>query len=114
VTFTDLRMDRAGTNNQLIASVAGFVDAASDLFAVSAGPATQVQFVQQPTDATAGHLLSPAVTLLVTDAFGNGASAVSVSLALGSGSGPLNGTTTRVTDASGIASFNDLSLGTNG
>ena len=58
--------------------------------------------------------IAPPVTVQLVDAGGNpvATSGVSVTLALGSnpGSGTLSGTLTEPTNASGVATFNDLSI----
>src|SRR5262249_36030282 len=63
VSFTDLRIDAAGTNKQLRAAASGLNSATSSVFTVSAAAASSLSFVQQPTDAAAGVAISPAVTV---------------------------------------------------
>ena len=74
--------------------------------------ATQVAFAQQPTNAAAGATISPAVTVQLQDAGANPVSiaGTTITLSLTSGSGTLSGTASRVTNASGLATFNDLSI----
>ena len=80
-------------------------------FTVNTAPdVAGIYFAQQPTAAAAGAMLSPAVTVVATNALGAPATNVSVTLSLASGTAPLNGTLTRTTDASGVATFNDLNL----
>jgi hypothetical protein len=67
-------------------------------------------FQQQPIDASAGAMLTPAVTVVATNSAGDPATNTSVTLSLLSGSAPLNGTLSQLTDASGIATFNNLNL----
>src|SRR5439155_1030465 len=71
-----------------------------------------VAFAQQPTDATAGVAIAPAVTARLKDAFGNNVASagISITMALTTGSGTLSGTTTNATDAGGLATFADLSI----
>ena len=71
-------------------------------------------FQQQPAHAIAGATLSPALTVVATNSAGAPVTNTSVSLSLLSGSAPLNGTLSQLTDASGIATFNDLNLTTTG
>src|ERR1043166_5002197 len=74
-------------------------------------PGTTLVYIQQPTDGTAGVAISPAVTIRARDQLGNNAQGVSVTMTLKAGSsGTLSGTVTRVTDSSGVATFNDLSI----
>src|SRR5262249_47470160 len=75
-----------------------------------AAPAT-VAFTVQPRTTTAGVSIAPAVRTTVKDAFANLVPNASVTMSIGSG--PLTtlfGTTTRSTNASGAASFGDLSI----
>jgi hypothetical protein len=71
-------------------------------------------FQQQPTDAIAGTTLVPAVTVVATNFAGDPVTNTSVSLSLLNGSTPLNGTLSQLTDASGMATFNNLNLTTVG
>ncbi len=110
-TFPDLSIDLAGTKT-LSASHSGLDSETSTSFTISAGSATQLEFAQQPTNAIAGASISPAVTVQLKDAQGNSVrtSGVSISIALSSGIGPLTGTLTQPTDATGLATFNNLLL----
>ena len=69
-------------------------------------------FIQQPSDATTGSAISPAVTVQLQDALGNNVTAadVSIAMSLSSGTGVLSGTTPKATNASGLATFSDLSI----
>lgn len=79
-----------------------------------ANPAAGVDFVTQPTNSTVTQHITPPVTVQLVDSGGNpvATSGVSVTLALGnnSGSGTLSGTLTEPTNASGVATFSDLSI----
>jgi hypothetical protein len=75
-------------------------------------PATQLVFVQQPTDGTAGVALSPAVTLEARDAFGDVVTTdtnnVTVTV---SGPGPFDpGSTQTAALSGGVATFNNLAF----
>ena len=84
VNFSDLEMDAAGTNWQLVASSPGFVNTTSSVFAVTAGPLTRLQLLlpgetAAPGTAT-GKLGTPSaqtastafnVTVKAVDAFYN-------------------------------------------
>ena len=70
----------------------------------------RMAFVQQPGNVLQGVTLSPEVQV---QAFGNNNQPLGnagITLSPGSGTGNLSGTLTRLTDGSGIAHFNDLSL----
>jgi hypothetical protein len=81
-------------------------------FAVAPGTPAALLFVQQPTGATAGAALSPAVTVEVQDAFGNVVTADSNSVDLTvSGPGPFDsGATIDAVFSSGVATFSNLAF----
>jgi adhesin/invasin len=110
-TFGDLSVNLSGTK-ALTASSAGLTSGVSTSFTIFAGTAAALAFVQEPSSALPNVAITPAVTVQIRDNFGNNVSAqsVSISMALTSGTGSLSGTTTRTTNASGLASFNDLSI----
>jgi hypothetical protein len=74
--------------------------------------ATQLALVQQPTDAVSGQDIAPAVTVQLEDSGGDpvAQAGVTIAMSLSSGTGTLSGTLSQATDASGLASFNDLSI----
>ncbi|MBP7678399.1 MAG: hypothetical protein KBB14_18995, partial [Thermoanaerobaculia bacterium] len=114
-TFIDLSADLAGLK-QLTAASAGLTSAVSDAFTITAGPASQLVYVQPPTPAAPGATISPAVTVQLRDAATNpvAVAGTTVTLSLTSGTGALSGTTSQLTNASGLATFNDLSVDTAG
>ncbi len=114
-TFIDLSVDLAGLK-QLTAASAGLTSAVSDAFTITAGPASQLVYVQPPTPAAPGATISPAVTVQLRDAATNpvAVAGTTVTLSLTSGTGALSGTTSQLTNASGLATFNDLSVDTAG
>jgi Chitobiase/beta-hexosaminidase C-terminal domain len=75
--------------------------------------ATQLAFLQQPSNALTQATISPPVTVRVLDQNGSlvssATNAVSLHLATGSTTGSISGTLTR-TAVNGVATFNDLSL----
>src|SRR5205814_6594913 len=82
-------------------------------FSVTAGAPSVLVFSVQPTSATAGAAITPAVQVTAQDAEGNVATgfAGSVSVTLGSnaGGGTLSGTATAAAVA-GVATFANLSI----
>lgn len=114
-TFNDLSIDLAGSKN-LTASSGGLTSAVSNAFAISAGTAAKVVFVQQPSDTTAGDTISPSVTVQLQDINDNNVSnsGVPITMALSSGTGVLSGTSPQTTDAGGLATFSDLSINLTG
>ncbi len=73
--------------------------------------ATQLSFIQQPSDVTANSVMTPAVTVAATDAGGNiDIDYASTAITLGfTGTGNMSGTNP-VNTISGVATFNDLSF----
>jgi len=80
---------------------------------LTAGAATRLAFTVQPSNATAGAALTPAVRVTIQDALGQtvtGASnAVTVAIGTNPGGGTLAGTTT-VSAVNGVATFSNLAI----
>src|SRR5207248_1378859 len=96
----------AGTGYTLAASSGTLAGTTSSAFTITAGAATHLAFLQQPTTAAAAQALSPAVTVQLLDAGNNlVSSTATVTLAIGSnpGGGSLSGTTA-VAAVNGVAS----------
>src|SRR5262249_52130842 len=75
--------------------------------------ASNLAFIQQPTNGIANSTISPAVTVQLVDRFSNkiATAGVEVSMTLGNARGAtLGGTLTQKTDASGLATFNNLTI----
>jgi len=112
-TFSNLRIDRAGTGYTLTASADGLTGATSTAFAITAGSATKLVFISQPTDAIAGVAISPAIGVAIEDASGNTVTSAMdvVTLAVGTnpGGGTLTGTT-GIAAVNGVATFSNLYL----
>ena len=93
--------------------LAGLLPAGVPVAAAPVGPATQLVFGVQPSNATAGVAISPAVTVQVQDASGNlvttDTSNVTVAIGTNPGSGALSGTLTQAA-VGGVATFNNLSI----
>jgi uncharacterized repeat protein (TIGR03803 family) len=113
-TFSNLSLDAVGTYT-LSAADGSLAGATSSSFAVTPASAAKLTFVQQPTNASAGSAISPAVTVNVEDQFGNivTGNTSNVTLAVASGPGSLGGTVT-VAAVNGTATFSNLSLNTAG
>ena len=112
-TFSGLSIDKAGIGYTLHATSGLLTAADSTAFDIGAGAPARVVFLQQPTSATAGVSIAPAITVQVQDAAGNPVigSPISVTMTIQTnpGSGVLAGTTT-VATSGGIATFSDLSI----
>jgi hypothetical protein len=119
-TFNDLTVDRVGTGYVLTASLPDFPAVpplASDPFDVTPGNPDHLKFDQQPTNTVAGDVITPAVTVKVFDANGNLVTDqsvnVTVTLSGGNSNATLGGTTTQAS-ASGVATFDDLTVNKSG
>jgi len=91
------------------ASANGVTSSASFALTNVAGVGANVVFTQQPASTTAGAVMAP-VTVKVTDNGGNPAPGVTITLSAQGGSGVLSGATPVVTNASGLATFPNLSI----
>src|SRR3989449_688887 len=115
-TFSGLSINKTGTGYTLTAGasgVGGGGGATSAAFSVTAGAPSVLVFSAQPTSATAGAAITPAVQVTAQDAQGNVATgfAGSVNVTIGSnaGGGTLSGTTTTAA-VSGVVTFANLSI----
>ena len=117
-TFSDLSLDLAGVK-QLTATAsgigAGLSSAVSSNFTIAVPSfASKLAFTTQPTD----RLTNAAFTVVVQAQDANSVNVttngVAVTLTLTTGTGALAGTTTQNTDATGKATFANLSLNTAG
>ena len=113
-SFSGCSIAKSGTYT-LQATASGFAPATSASLVIATGPASKLSFSQQPTNATAGVVISPAVTVRIEDAFDNlvTTSTDSVGLAFGANPGlaTLAGTVAKPA-VGGIATFGDLSIAT--
>ena len=75
----------------------------------TAGSAATITFVQQPQNTSAGATIAP-VSARLTDSGGNGIAGTQVTVSTPEFPGRLNGTVTTVTDATGLAVYNDLKI----
>lgn len=119
-TFTNLTIKKASSADRLVASAPGtslFGTQSANVFDVVAAPLSELGFVQQPTTATAGTVISPAVTVQGQDSVGNVytdfANPVTVAL-IGGTTGAILGGTKTVTPSSGVASFSTLTIDKSG
>ncbi|NYT39178.1 tandem-95 repeat protein [Sphingomonas sp. R-74633] len=108
-TEIGLRFLRSGTNLN--------ADIDYQMTCVSAsGPATQLDFVQQPTSTVANAAISPSITVRILDAGGTlttSTAAVTLAIANNPASGTLAGTST-VNAVAGVATFPGLSINKSG
>jgi uncharacterized repeat protein (TIGR02543 family) len=110
--FNDISINKTGTKN-LSAQSGSLIPAISDAFSISASSPVAIAFLQQPpANTVAGAIIAPAITVQLRDSYDNTVPAAgeTITLTLASGTGPLIGTTSIITDASGTATFSDLSI----
>src|SRR5439155_1374912 len=107
-TFSNLSINLSG-GKTLKAASGALTPAISSSFSISPAAASQLVFTQQPSDATAGVAISPAVKVRATDSFGNNVPGAAVTLGL-NGGGTLSGSNPQSTDANGVATFSNLSI----
>jgi len=113
-TFSTATLNKAGTGYRLTVSATSLTAATSNTFNVTPGTATKLAFVQQPSHSMFSQTMTPPVTVAIQDANSNTVTtqaATSISLALGTCSATLAGTTT-ASSSSGVATFSALSVAT--
>src|SRR5205085_1428130 len=71
VSYTNLRIDTAGSGKVLTASASGLISVDSNAFSVSAAAADRLVFTTQPGSATAGSAFGSQPVLKSRDPFGN-------------------------------------------
>jgi hypothetical protein len=112
-TFSDVRIDRAGTGYALSATGAGLTSGTSASFDVIPAPASRLVFAVPPGTATVGVAITPTVVVTAHDSFGNVATSFNGPVTMVMGANPpgdtLDGITTAVAVA-GIATFDNLQL----
>lgn len=118
-TFAGLNIDKTGTGYALQASVSGLSPVTSAAFDITPGAATQLTYSQQPSNATAGAQIAPAVMVTALDALGNVATSfngiVSIAITTGTGaSGAILSGAVAVVATNGVASFGNLNIDKSG
>ncbi len=112
-TFTNLKIDKPGTGYTLVAGSSGLASVTSTPFDVQVGTGNKVAFGVQPSNTTAGNVISPAVTVQVQDAAGNldptATNQVTVFLGQNPGNGHLSGTLQK-NAVNGVATFSNLGI----
>jgi hypothetical protein len=112
-TFSDLSINKVGNGYTLVAAATGLTSATSAAFNITPPPPTQLAFIVQPSNATAGGTISPPVQVAAQDGTGttvagfNGT--ITVALGANPSGGVLSGTTSMIA-ASGVATFSNLSI----
>ncbi|MDB4889090.1 MAG: hypothetical protein JWL61_945, partial [Gemmatimonadetes bacterium] len=113
-SFPGVSINKAGSGYGLVATFGNVTSSSSPLTVVPA-TAVDLAFTSQPSTASAGSPITPAVVVTARDAFGNTATSftgnVSVVIGANPGNATLTGTTT-VAAVAGVATFTNLSLTT--
>ena len=112
-TFSDLTIDRAGTDYTLVATSAGLSQVVSDPFTISAGAGIQLAFIVEPGNGLGGESLSVQPQVVVQDAGGNRVMTSSGEISVTIGNNPAGGSLSgmaAVAVVEGIALFNDLAI----
>jgi PKD repeat protein len=109
-TFDQLVIGTAATGYQLIfdADISGVVNITSGAFNVVNGSPHSMTVSSQPLDTEDGAVIAGPPAVTVYDEFGNTLSGVSVTVAETGGYSFPGGTLSQTTNASGVATFNDL------
>ncbi len=110
-TFANLSINLSGSKNLTFSSPT-LTSAVSAAFTINPAAAVRVQFVTEPSNANAGAIITPAVTVQLRDQYGNSAlpTGNNVVLSILSGTGTLAGTTSQTPGAGGLATFADLKI----
>jgi hypothetical protein len=90
-------------------TVDGTIINAQPTVTFAAGPATQIAFTSGPVTTPVGMTM-PGVVVQIEDQMGNAVAQNGATVTLTLSAGTLSGTNPQVTDASGKATFNDLSI----
>ncbi|MEX2600580.1 MAG: cellulose binding domain-containing protein, partial [Balneolaceae bacterium] len=114
-SFSNLVITQAATNYVITfdAAASGVDNKNSSSFTIVAAPAASMSITQQPQESVVSGVIAgpPAVTL--TDTYGNAVPGVDVTVSETGNSYTFDeGTLTRTTNSSGVATFNDLEIQT--
>jgi hypothetical protein len=109
-TFSNLVINVAGSYVLRATDTNPNLDPGYAPFTINAAPASKVAFVQQPSNATSGAAITPAVTVAVEDANGNiiNGDTSTVTLTLSSGTFAGGGNTATASAVNGVATFGSL------
>ena len=110
-TFTNLSIAGSVGDRTLLFAASGFISTVSAPVTVTAGPASQLAIVTQPSStAQSGAAFAQQPVLQARDVWNNPVSGVVVTAAIATGGGTLGGTKTATSDPDGLADFTDLSI----
>ena len=111
VTFGNLILNRSGNGYILTASATGLTSAATTAFDVGSGSGSVLSITSTiPSSVVSGSIL-PTISVQLLDANANPVTTAGVGVTLSlSPSGTLGGTTTQLTNASGVATFTGVTI----
>lgn len=111
-SFPGLSIDLAGTAYTLTATSGSLTNGVSSAFDINPGVVTQLVFTQQPSNAAAGSIISPFVTVVAKDAIGNVVTGYTstVTLTLSANPGGATPSNNAVAAVAGVATFSGLFL----
>ena len=110
--FTGLTVNRPGTGYSFAAASSG-LSVTSAQFTIVPGPINTFAFSVQPSNATAGTAIAPAIQVQAMDAATNVVTTYNGNVTMTIGTNPAGGTlagTATVAAAAGVATFNNLSI----
>ncbi|HKC46486.1 MAG TPA: hypothetical protein VKB63_02715, partial [Gemmatimonadales bacterium] len=116
-TFANLSVNKTGAGYTLSAVAAALTGSTSASFTITPGPATQLAYLVQPVNTTAGAAITPAVQVAALDALGNTATGYTDNVVVALAANPAGGTLTgpqTVAAVAGVASFAGLSVDKSG
>jgi hypothetical protein len=115
-TFSNLVLTIAGPYTLAPSGTGGLTGVSSAPFSINAGAAHHLGFSVQPSNATAGTAINPAVQVQVEDRYNNPVTTVNIGqVTMSVATGPAGfaaGSTTTGTISAGVASFSNLILDT--
>src|SRR5439155_1979274 len=104
-----LNIDKVGSSYTLTATEGSLTSATSGSFNITVAAAAKLVFGVQPSTTLAGSAISPAVTVIVQDQFGNTVTSSSSSVTITSTTTAFDGTSTLAVNASsGVATFSNI------
>jgi hypothetical protein len=115
--FANLSLNKAATGYTISASSPSLASATSSAFNITAGTASKLAFLTQPSNTPPGASITPPVTVAIEDSNGNtvttSTASVTILIATNPGGGTLGGTTT-VSAVAGVATFASLTISSPG
>lgn len=112
-SFSDLSINKPAAGYTLAATSSPLTAATSTAFTIAIGPLAALVFTQQPTNATAGAAIAPAVVVTAQDAAGNTVTSFTNNVDMSIGTNPASGTlggTLTVAAVAGVATFSNLNI----